>query len=51
MVDHGKGTADQLQPVRNTLRSVNQIMRQLLEEQKYQATRDSVHLASASAWL
>ena len=42
--------------MRNTLRSLQQIMRQLLEEQKYQSTRDSVHLASAfggvpQAWL
>ena len=39
--------ADQLQPMRNTLRSLQQVMRQLLEEQKYQTTRDSVHIASA----
>lgn len=43
--------ADQLQPVRDTLRSLRQTMRQLLEEQTYQTTRDSVHLASAFARL
>ena len=33
--------------MRNTLRSLQQVMRQLLEEQKYQTTRDAVHLTSA----
>ena len=35
--------------MRDTLRSLRQTMRQLLEEQTYQTTRDSVHLASAFA--
>lgn len=36
--------------MRNTLRNVQQVMRQLLEEQKYQSTRDAVHIASALAF-
>ena len=32
--------------MRNTLRSLKQIMRQLLEEQKYQGVRDNVHIAT-----
>ena len=37
--------------MRNTLRSLKQVMRSLLEEQRYQGTRDSVHLASTFAGM
>ncbi len=43
--------ADQLQPVRDTVRDLRSVLRQLLDEQAYQAKRDSTHLASACALL
>jgi hypothetical protein len=41
--------ADQLQPMRDSMRGVRTVLRQLMEEQTYQRQRDAMHLASACA--
>jgi|APGre2960657444_1045066.scaffolds.fasta_scaffold00144_2 hypothetical protein len=48
-VEHDKLTSDHLGPLRNSLGTMRNTLRQLLEEQLYQENRDTMHSQSACA--
>jgi len=45
-MNHGKVTAEELQPVQDTVKGLRVVLSRMLEEQLYAAKRDATHLAT-----